>query len=156
MNKMKALDFKTEYLERWRNSKNSTLALAQAMPEESYNFGPTEEVRTFGEQMVHIGESIYIMGTMAIEGITQEMPTPRASTKEDILMFIAETYDFFEQKISTLEANDFEAPVPFGKDAKVSRRKMLITLNDHLTHHKAQALVSLRMNNIQSPGYIGW
>src|SRR5205823_5842431 len=39
-------------------SRSYTLDCAEALPEEKYSFRPVPEVRSFGQQMTHIAESI--------------------------------------------------------------------------------------------------
>jgi len=48
-------DFKAIFAKHWRMAKEFTLAVAEAMPAESYDFKPTPEQMTFGRLMTHIG-----------------------------------------------------------------------------------------------------
>lgn len=50
-------EFTKMYLPVWQEAVEHCLAVARAMPEENYNFRPTEISKTFGEQMVHIAAS---------------------------------------------------------------------------------------------------
>ena len=43
----------------WRISKQFTIAVAEKMPAELYDFKATPEERTFGEQMAHIAGSLF-------------------------------------------------------------------------------------------------
>ena len=50
-------DFKTLFAKHWQISKEFTLAVAEAMPAEYYNFKPNPEEMSFGELMNHIAQS---------------------------------------------------------------------------------------------------
>jgi hypothetical protein len=47
-------NFLKEYLERWEHSRAYLIAVAEAMPDSSYNFKPTPVEMTFAEQLMHI------------------------------------------------------------------------------------------------------
>src|SRR5256885_16977680 len=50
-------DFKALFAKHWQISKEFTLAVAEAMPAESYDFKPNPEEMSFGELMIHIAKS---------------------------------------------------------------------------------------------------
>src|SRR5437016_9614729 len=50
-------DFKALFAKHWQISKEFTLAVAEAMPAESYDFKPSSEEMSFGELMIHIATS---------------------------------------------------------------------------------------------------
>jgi uncharacterized damage-inducible protein DinB len=39
---------------------------------------------------------------------------------------------------------------------KMTRRRVLLLLTDHVTHHRGQLVVYLRMKNVEPPKYVGW
>jgi hypothetical protein len=50
-------DFKALFPKHWQISKEFTLAVAEAMPAESYDFKPNPQEMSFGELMIHIAQS---------------------------------------------------------------------------------------------------
>jgi len=58
-----------------RQSRAYTVECATAMPENKYNFRPVPEVRSFGQQMVHIAEANGSIMEMHVEG-KQKMSWP--------------------------------------------------------------------------------
>ena len=50
-------DFKALFAKHWQISKEFTLAVAEAMPAEYYNFKPNPEEMSFGEMMSHLAHS---------------------------------------------------------------------------------------------------
>ncbi len=50
--------FIKDFLERWENSRNYLIEVAELMPEEQYNFKVTPESLSFAENLMHIGFAI--------------------------------------------------------------------------------------------------
>jgi hypothetical protein len=50
---------RSEYVEAWKAAKAYTLAVAEAMPSEGYNFQPTPDQFTFAVQMIHLAHANY-------------------------------------------------------------------------------------------------
>lgn len=49
-------DFKAIFARHWQTSKEFTLAVAEAMPAEAYDFKPNPEEMSFGQLMIHIAD----------------------------------------------------------------------------------------------------
>ena len=49
---------KTAFLEKWNNSKEYLIEMAESMPESMYNYKPTDAVMNFKEQLLHISENM--------------------------------------------------------------------------------------------------
>ena len=49
-------DFKAIFARHWQTSKEFTLAVAEAMPAEDYDFKPNPEEMSFGLLMIHIAD----------------------------------------------------------------------------------------------------
>jgi hypothetical protein len=62
--------FQKEYHAVWQRAVGYTLEVAEAMPEEKYDFKPAEESMTFREQMVHIAQNLSFLSSR----ITGEKP----------------------------------------------------------------------------------
>src|SRR5262249_47779181 len=48
---------KDALVKHWKTTADCTMAVAQAMPADSYNFRPTPEEMSFGQLMIHIGSA---------------------------------------------------------------------------------------------------
>ena len=47
-------DYISDFKKKWKNAGEYTIEFAEAMPEELYDFKPTEESRIFKDQLLHI------------------------------------------------------------------------------------------------------
>lgn len=124
------------------NSRNYTVAVAEAMPEKNYGFKPVPEVWSFLEQLHHIAYGIgwweenYVKGNK-----TDWAPTPTKKTKKEVISYLDQAYDLLKETTDKTELND-------------DLIKGFNSTLDHITHHRGQAILYLRCKNIQAPEYI--
>ncbi len=123
------------------NSRNYTLAVAEAMPEKKYGFKPTPEVWTFLEQLHHIAYGIGWWEENYIKGNKIDWaPTPVKKTKEEVITYLNAAYDTLKTTINKAKMSD-------------DLVKGFNTTSDHITHHRGQLVVYLRFNDITAPDY---
>ncbi len=146
--------FKEEFLKKWKNSLEYTLDVAKKMPENEYNYKPTKEVRSFGEQMVHIGEGMAYIGNSAFNFPTIPQPDDK-NDKTVVISYLEKQYNALRDVAKTKDISFFEETTSFWA-GRMTRRKILNIVFDHCTHHRAQAIVHLRMNGIKAPNYRAW
>ncbi|MGB5942260.1 MAG: DinB family protein [Leeuwenhoekiella sp.] len=144
-------DFKSAWLEKWEHSKDYLIAFAEAMPEEFYDYKPTEGQMTFEEQLLHIDGNITWLGTSYFNLIDE--PVPELNTKKDIIKKLKADFDKVSKAISQIE--DFSEDVRFFAGAK-SKLQILNLLQDHVTHHRGQLVVYFNLKGIKPPKYVGW
>ena len=75
------------YLPVWQEATEHCMAVAQAMPEELYNYKPTDISKTFAEQMVHIGHTVELLTQRYVEGMKVEPNTPDATKMTKMKLF---------------------------------------------------------------------
>lgn len=123
------------------NSRNYTLAVAEAMPEKKYSFKPTPEVWTFLEQLHHIAYGIGWWDENYIQGNKIDWaPTPVKKNREEVIDYLNGAYDTLKNTVNKAKAGD---DLIKGFNATL----------DHITHHRGQLIVYLRFNDITAPEY---
>lgn len=149
---------KDAFLEKWQNSKNYLLEIAETMPQEKYKYQPTEREMTFAEQLLHIRGNMLWLGTTYFSeekfdrnALTENIP----ETKEKIIKEIEKSFDFVHQKVAQTQPDDFVIEVDFFAGRK-SKLQILNLLQDHVTHHRGQLIVYLNLNELKPPRYVGW
>lgn len=140
--------------EKWENSKNYLLEIAQSMPEDNYGYKPTEREMSFKEQLIHIRQNMDWLGKTYFNADITKVETENIN-KEELIKAITESFDAV--KIAVIEVPDdkLEEKVDFFKGEK-SKLQILNLLQDHVTHHRGQLIVYLNLNNIKPPKYVGW
>ena len=151
--------FIPEFLDELKLSRAYTLECAQAMPPEKYEFRPVPEVRTFGQQMVHLSEAVPGLYELFIEG--KKAPTHPFSeggkepvlSKQEVIARLGMGFDYVERVAAKLNPSSLRQTTKIFGGREISKHRMLRFLLDHTTHHRGQTVVYLRINGIQPPLY---
>lgn len=139
----------------WERAKAYTLEYLNASTDDVVNFKPTPEMRTFGEQMLHLAEANYNFASAA-----SGKPSPAAfgtleksdkyKTKDAVTKEVMASYDFVIAGAKTLtEPKMGELVKMFNKD--LSREATMNKVFEHQTHHRGQTTVYLRLKGITPP-----
>ena len=169
-------------VKRWKNSKTYTLAVFEAMPEDSLEYSPTPEQLTFAQHFMHIGYTNNSFIGVLIDSKTYpdydrlkdakfflKQPDPISlffpdklqrrdakTNKALVKQYVTDTFDYV---ISSLEQIN-DAMLTDGEDKEKpwyleghTNLDLILRSESHTAHHRAQAIGYLRMNSIQPPGY---
>ena len=151
--------FIKEYLERLENSRKYLVLIAEMMPEDKFGYKATPESMSFAENLMHIGwamdwHSESLMGGRNARDWNSdtELKVDNKSKKQMIAK-IDETFGKTIAFVSNFDINRLEERLDyFGLDR--TKRQVLLLLADHITHHRGQMLVYLRLNNLNPPRYV--
>ena len=139
----------------WQNAKTRTMAVAQAMPADQFGFKPTESVMSFGQQMVHIANSMRSMEMRFLKGQSWNQQEPNAAqmTKEEVINLLRGSFDVVMATIGSLSEGDLARPGKnFGNPA-LNKEQSMLFMFDHITNHRAKAVLYLRLKGIIPPRY---
>ena len=141
-----------ELIKKWKGNQRYTLKFIDCVPEENFSFKPVEGMKTYKSQLSHITtwlttHSRFVTG--------KELEKPTTKTRDDLRKSLEE---FFTNIISFLE-NTTPEELSLIEEmwyGKVSKESVLMTMDNHLSHHRGQMVVYLRMLDIKVPSYVGW
>ena len=141
----------------FERSKAMSLAYIDAMPEDKYDFKPTEGSRTFAEQMLHaaqgtIGLAANGTGEARIYGDINLEKERTLHTKTEVRRVVAESFDFAINGIQNMDPEIMEEIVVRGP-YEVSREGWIRKANEHAGHHRGQCAPYLRLQGITPPSY---
>ena len=149
-------DVISAFLLKWENSKNYLIEMAELMPEENYNYKPTEREMSFQEQLLHIrGNMVWLSEKyfVAENYVKSEKIDPK--TKTEIITAMNIAFDKVTNIIKNVSPDVLPSEVDFFAGKK-SKLQILNLLQDHVTHHRGQLIVYLNLNEIKPPKYSGW
>lgn len=147
---------KEAFLEKWDNSRDYLIAMAELMPEEFYNFKPTERQRSFKEQLLHIKENMdWLSGTYFSTEAYKRVKTDAEISKEDTIKLLTEAFNASSEIIKKASKEELQETVEFFAGPK-SKLQILNLLQDHVTHHRGQLIVYLNLKDQEPPKYVGW
>jgi uncharacterized damage-inducible protein DinB len=135
----------------WKTSKEFTLAVADQMPAESYNFKPNPEQMSFGEQMSHIaGANAYFFSLMTTG--KPRMDKPANMEKATVMKTLADSFDYCAKILPTLTPEQLHK-IYDTPDGKLSGFEIVLFSLEHTTHHRGQTEVYLRVKGIKPADY---
>ena len=152
-------DFIKGYVERLENSRNYLILVAETMPEDKYDFKATPESKTFAENLMHIAWAMdWHSQTLLGERKARDWNTDTElkvddKSKKEMIATIDNTFDQAIKLITEFDTSKFNDRLDYlGLDR--SKQQIFLLLSDHITHHRGQMLVYLRLNGLQPPRYV--
>lgn len=149
---LSAADPKADLIKHLNASKAFSLDVANAMPAEAYTFQAEDKVqppdRTFGEIMLHIGQSTYSY-CGAVSGM-KAPAAPAASDKTAVTQYISDAFDSCVKAASAEE--NLERMVKRGNN-ELAVREIFWAMLTHDAHHRGQMEVYLRLKGVKPPAY---
>ncbi len=145
----------------WQTSAEFTLAVAEAMPAEAYNFAPNPDEMSFGKLLIHYAA----YNNMAVGRVTGVKPPalpdkimavnkdPKGTIdKQSTVEFLKSSAEFCGQALKQLTPAKLDEM--FGPEGRQSTgREALWSAFTHSAHHRGQAEVYLRVKGIVPPKY---
>jgi len=153
----KEKSFSKEFLTLWKRGTAFTLAVAEAMPEAMYDYRPEEGALTFSQQLVHISENIYWLNSAFVVNEENPLGNDRNEnpTKQEVIKQLKDAFGYVEGTLKNIGKEEIEMPIRFAGE-EINKERIFYLMRDHMTHHRAQTMVYMRMNGIQPPRYVGW
>src|SRR5690606_1112466 len=152
-------DFINEYLERLENSRKYLILVAETMPEDKYDFKATPESMSFSENLMHIAWAMdwhtqsLMGGREARDWNTDTELKVDNKSKKNMIAKIDETFDKTIVFISNFDIEKLEERLDYFVMDR-TKRQVLLLLADHITHHRGQMLVYMRLNGLKPPRYV--
>jgi uncharacterized damage-inducible protein DinB len=152
---------KDALVKHWKTSAEFTIAVANTMPDESYNFRPSPEEMSFGQLMAHIAGAN--LGACAnASGMTRPALPPKIAEwakdqkidvdKATAVSFLGDSFDFCNKAVAAMTLERMDKVV--GPPARIlTGFEWLWGYFTHTAHHRAQAEVYLRVKGIKPPDY---
>jgi uncharacterized damage-inducible protein DinB len=139
----------------WKQAKEYTMDFAAAMPDEKFVFKPTEEVYSFAEQLMHLaGANYWFFASIKGEKPPQseEALEAEGKSKKDVITMVKDSFAYGDAVVDGLTADMMSKEITMGKN-KIALWKIFLFCVDHITHHRGQMVVYLRLNGIKPPQY---
>jgi len=144
-------DFQATFMPHWLTSKTFTLAVAEAMPAEFYNFKPNPEELSFGDLMAHIADDNSTMCARVARA--KPLAPPDTKDKQSVMQYLTRSFDKCAQEIAGLTPERWTSEAYRYKGQPIYVQEALLYTFTHMAHHRGQAEVYLRVKNIKPPGW---
>ncbi len=131
--------------------KDILLRSAEKMPEENYNFKPTEAVRSYGQIVGHVADAQYLFCSIVLG---EKNPAPKVeqtkTSKADLIAALKDAFAYCDRAYDGMtDASATQMVQLFGSD----RPKLgVLTVNNmHNMEHYGNLVTYMRMKNIVPP-----
>jgi uncharacterized damage-inducible protein DinB len=142
-------DFKAMFAKHWQVAREFTLAVAEAMPAEGYDFKPNAEEMSFGQLMIHIAAQNSDSCASAVG--TKPLAEPAASDRQTAIKFLSDSFDKCSKELDAMPPEQLNKEVYKFRGQPVLASEALWYTFTHMAHHRGQAEVYLRVRNIKPP-----
>ncbi|HEX4229658.1 MAG TPA: DinB family protein [Bryobacteraceae bacterium] len=141
-----------ELVKHWTTSKELSLAVANAMPEDDYSFKATSPEMSFGEQMNHIAaaDSYYCSAAAGTKGPIKGKPADNSRSAAIKNLNVA--YDYCIDSIKEMSDASLQKSIS-TKNGTTTPFELFWGGFTHAAHHRGQAEVYLRLKGITPPEY---
>src|SRR5208337_181361 len=138
--------------------KNILLRSAEKMPEENYNFRPTDAVRSYGQIVGHVADAQYLFCSIELGEKNPDLKIEQTKTsKADLIAALKGAFAYCDRAYDGM--TDASAPQMvklFGGDTP--KLGVLTSNNMHTLEHYGNLITYMRMKNIvpqtSEPGFM--
>jgi len=130
-------------------------SLAEAIPEDKYDWRPSDGVRSVREAILHVVGANYffgmMMGAAPPEGIDPMSLEQTIKGKENVLNELKNSVKYISDAGKGVSNESLEDMVDFPDGNQYSRRMVMMIAISHSGEHKGQLIAYARMNQITPP-----
>lgn len=142
---------------KWKNAEAYTLQVIENMPENKFGYKPTQEEMTFQEQIGHLSGNMLWLSNKFLTDNKADFGQKdfENKSKAEVIDLVKKSFAFTMSAFENFDQNKMNDEIEFGGQ-KMTKQRIFLLIQDHLTHHRAQAIVYLRLVGATPPKYIGW
>jgi uncharacterized damage-inducible protein DinB len=146
-----AQDVKDTFVKHLKTSEEFTLKVAEAMPEDSYDFKLSPPQMSFGEQLTHLAQAQDFF-LSSLSGEKAGDAKPASKSKADVIAFVKASFDKAIERVQAVTPKQLHTTFK-TEEGPLTGLELLMGYLDHTTHHRASAEMYLRAKGIAPPQY---
>ena len=137
-------------LKDWEDLKTAMMEFGDAMPAENFDYKPKEELRNFGEQLMHVASAnLFYMGNLDTDATRPDLGEP--VEKADVLQALSDSFDFGTEILSGQTDASLREMVDGGFLGESNRARIAYMAIVHTRQEYGVMTVYLRLNDIVPP-----
>jgi uncharacterized damage-inducible protein DinB len=141
----------------WMRAKAFTKEYLDAMPADGITFKPSSDIRSFGQQMLHLtaghfGIAATASGTKPPAYDFRNLENAKEyENKEALTKIVMESYDFVISALKGLDPAKYDEKIKLFGQFDTTRLVAFEKAFEHQTHHRGQTTIYLRMKGVKPP-----
>ena len=150
-------EFQEEVGVAWRRSLDYSLTIIGQMPEEHLDFHYTPEAMTFRGQFVHciVFTAMQFAGRFDIPNPYDTKNDWQKLSKAQLIEEMKGFYAWVEKVVGELPAERLARHEGYA-GGKIQAWRFFYAMENHIIHHRGQAICYLRLKGVTPEGYVGW
>ena len=131
------------------------IQLAEAIPEDKYDWRPAEGIRSVGESLMHLAAANYFVAMTAghtppadVDPMSLEKTV---TNKDDILAAVKASYIYAREGAEAISKKHLGDKVDFPFPGNYNKMSALMVATGHCSEHLGQLIAYARMNGIVPP-----
>ena len=129
--------------------------LAEAIPEDKYDWSPGEGVRSVSGVIVHMISANYFfatkLGASLPEDVNMGTLEQELTTKDALLPALTKSTEFIVSTIKNVESADMATKIEFPAPGEFTKMSAILIAQGHCNEHLGQLIAYSRMNGITPP-----
>jgi uncharacterized damage-inducible protein DinB len=129
--------------------------LAEAVPEELYDWRPAEGVRSFREIFLHLAGGNYslpgLIGYQPPEWYERGKFEKTVFAKDEVIEVLKASFEHQQTAIASFTDADMDTAVRWFGGRETTRRAALLSMTRHAGEHLGQLIAYARMNGVVPP-----
>jgi uncharacterized damage-inducible protein DinB len=151
--------FAAQFGPTWQRACAYTLEVAEAMPADLYTYQPVDSVFSFQAQLLHLERNLLSLCSRFVLAIAPVRPAAVSDSlsKPEVIARLRSAMDYVDQALAqTPDSQLNQLAAGFWSPDPTPRSGIFWLMRDHMTHHRGQLILYLRLNGIVPPAYRGW
>ena len=136
----------------WEETSQYVLRLAEAMPEDGYDYRPHPDQMSFGEQIIHIAAMSEFFFARIV-GRSANFTKEQLPDKSTAIQLSKESFEFCLNALRSLSEEQLEATHILRRGLQMSGRETIELALSHAIHHSGQATAYLGAKGIRPPTF---
>ncbi|NOT60474.1 MAG: damage-inducible protein DinB [Acidobacteria bacterium] len=142
----------------WTRAKAFTKEYLDAMPADGITFTPSKDIRTFGQQMLHLTAAHFGFASQATGvnppaglDVRNLEKMKEYEDKAALTKIVLDSYDFIIDAFKNLDAAKYNEKFKLFGAFDTTRLGAFEKAFEHQTHHRGQTTIYLRMKGVKPP-----
>ncbi len=143
-------------IEKWKGQHKYMIECLELLEEKDLDFRPTVDEMNTRDLLLHMGSNILWITQDYLQGTGYKPLFNRKDlTKSELIKHMNSLFEFSTQTLKEYAPHLLKTRVDFFAGEK-NMMQMVELLDDHLTHHKGQLTVYMRLCDKKAPKFVGW
>jgi hypothetical protein len=129
----------------------NTIAAAEEMPADKYNYKPTPAQQPFEHWVSHAAQANYFLCSKLTDATVPESGVKEGDAKDKLIAALKKSFDYCSAQLPKLQDTQLGAEITVFRNRKATKGATVLDLSADWADHYAQMASYLRLNGLLPP-----